>query len=305
MSKFKITILGTTAAVPTAQRAHSSLHISYKDEQESCFLFDCGEGTQRQLITARVSMMKIDNIFITHWHGDHCLGLPGLIDTMGFEGREEPLTIYAPEVKKVKRLLSFCHSAGKFKINLRKVPIKGKKPVKIFKTERFEISSIPVKHGMPAVAYAVIEHDKVSIDTEKIEKLNLPQNDKLYKKLKAKGKVRIKGVLVKLEDVSLKKKGKKIVYSGDTEICDNLISLVENADLLVQDCTYFDTQGTGKPYKHASLPEIMEMSCNKHVKRTVLTHISRKYHDVAWLKNLIKNYPGFDIAEDFMEISVT
>jgi len=304
MSKIKVTMLGTTAAVPTRERGHPAVHVSFNDGQKTCFLFDCGEGTQRQLIKARLSMMKIEKVFITHWHGDHSLGLPGMVDTMGFEGRKTPLEIYAPEARKIKKILNFSHSFGGFKVFSRDVCRKGKKVSEEVSASSFKILSIPVKHSVPAVAYAFQENDKVCIDPEKAAKYGLPEKSRIYRKLKDKGALTVKGRRIKLEDIAVVKKGKKIVYSGDTEICDNLRKLASGADLLIQDCTYFDSPDPGKNYQHAALPEIIEMVSNEHIKKTILTHISRRYKNLEWMKNLIKNYPGFEIAEDFMEIDV-
>ena len=304
MSRIRLTILGTTAGVPTEKRAHAAIHISYNDEEEFCCLFDCGENAQRQLIIAHLSMMKINDIFLTHWHGDHCLGLPGIIDTMGFEGRKTPLTVYAPEAQRVKKALTFSHSMGKFKVVPHGVPTRGWGRRKLLDTERFNIISTPAKHSMPAVSYALIEKDKISIDLRKAISLGLPERSELYAKLKKKGKIRLNKKSITLKDISTVKKGKKIVYSGDTEICRNLRKLVRGADLLVQDCTYFDEQGPDRPYRHASLPEIIEMAEKENVKRVILTHISRKFPDTDQLKTLIADRPDFEVAEDFMKIVI-
>ena len=304
MSKIKVTMLGTTAAVPTAERGHPAVHVSFHDEKKECFLFDCGEGTQRQLIRARLSLRKIKKVFITHWHGDHSLGLPGMVDTMGFEGRKAPLEIYAPEARKIKKILNFSHSFGEFKVVTRNVRAKGKKNSEITKGSSYKVLSSPVKHSVPAVAYAFLENDKICIDPEKAAEYGLPEKGRIYQKLKDKGAVTVRGRRVKLEDIAIIKKGKKIVYSGDTEICDNLRKLARGADLLIQDCTYFDSPDPGKNHQHAALPEVIEMASTEHIKKTILTHISRRYKTLGWLKDLIKNYPGFEVAEDFMEICV-
>ncbi len=304
MSKIKVTMLGTTAAVPTAERGHPAVHISFRDEKEECFLFDCGEGTQRQLISARLSLRKIEKVFITHWHGDHSLGLPGMVDTMGFEGRKTPLEIYAPKARNIKKILKFSHSFGEFKVVSRNVRAKGKKIAEVTKGVSYSVLSSPVKHSAPTVAYAFLENDKICIDPEKAMKYGLPEKGRIYRKLKDTGVVTVRGQRVKFEDIAVIKKGKKIVYSGDTEICENLRKLAHGADLLIQDCTYFDSPDPGKNYQHAALPEIIEMASTEHIKKTILTHISRRYKTLGWLKDLIKNYPGFEVAEDFMEIEV-
>ena len=304
MSKIKVQILGTTAGVPTRDRAHTSIYLSYDDGEEFCYLLDCGEGTQRQLLLAGLHMMKIDDIFITHWHGDHCLGLPGITDTMGFEGRQRPLTVHAPEAGRVKKALIFCHSMSKFKVVARNVPTGRKRVTTLLDKNRFRIVSTPVSHGVPSVAYALVEKDKKSIDPQKAASLGLPEKGELYSELKQRGKVRFDGKLIRFDDVSMVKKGKKVVYSGDTEICDNLKGFVHGADLLIQDCTYFSGTASDRPYQHASLPEVLEMVEAEEVKRVVLTHISRKHQDVVELKELIKGHDEVQIAEDFLTVVV-
>jgi ribonuclease Z len=304
MSKIKVTILGTTAGIPTKERAHTAIHLSYDDGEEFSYLWDCGEGTQRQFLFAGLNIMKIDEVFITHWHGDHSLGLPGIVDTMGFEDRKKPLAIYAPETGRVKKSLSSSHSMGSFKIVPRKVPSCGGKITTLLETDRFRIVSTPVRHSVPTVAYALIEKDKVSLDTEKIAELGLPEQGKFYGQLKEKGEVKIGDRKIRFEDISMRKKGKKVVFSGDTEICDNLRKLVCDADLLVQDCTYFSETVPERPYKHASLPEAIDMIMGEGVKRAVLTHISRKYQDTGELKALVEKYSNIEVAEDFMAVII-
>ncbi|MGB2661915.1 MAG: MBL fold metallo-hydrolase [Candidatus Omnitrophota bacterium] len=305
MSKIKLRILGTTAGVPTKERAHAAIYLSYDDGEEFCYLWDCGEGTQRQFLFGGLNVMKINQMFITHWHGDHCLGLPGMVDTMGFEGRQKPLTVYAPEAGKVRRSLAVSHSMGKFKIIPRGVPSRGSKVTTLLEAERFRIVSTPVKHSVPAVAYALLEKDKLSVDPEKAVKLGLPQQGELYSRLKEKGEVRLEGRKIRLEDISVTKKGKKVVYSGDTEICDNLKKLVSGADLLVQDCTYFsEEKDFERPHEHASLPEVIEMVREEKVKKAVLTHISRKCRDIDQMRKMVEGYDNIEIAEDFLEVTI-
>jgi len=303
MSKIEITILGTTAGIPTKQRAHPSIYLIYRDKDEFCYLFDCGEGTQRQILLANLNPMKLDEIFITHWHGDHYLGLAGLIDTMGFENRQRPLTVYAPEAWRVKRLLNVGYSTKRFMVIPRDVPFRGSEITTILETDRFKIVSTPVEHGVPSVAYGLIEKDKINIDKERAREVGLPAKGLIYRELKEKGRVVFAGKEIRLEDIWVVTKGKKVVYSGDTEICDNLIRLTEGADLLIQDCTYFDDEGF-EGYRHASIKDVIKMLEEVRVKRVILTHISRRYKNPKELKNIIKDYPNLAIAEDFMRITI-
>lgn len=304
MAKVEIIMLGTSAGIPTRQRAHPSIFLTYKAKNEFCYLLDCGEGTQRQILFAGLNPMKLNEIFITHWHGDHYLGLPGLIDTMGFENREKPLTIYAPEAERIKRILNWGYPSKKFEIIPKDIPAKGKKITTLLETENFKIISVPVEHNIPAVAYALVEKDSIKIDKEKAKKIGLPSQGIIYREIKEKGEITFKNKKIKLEEVSFVKKGKRIVYSGDTKICENLAKLAKDADLLIQDCTYFDFSEEFKEYGHASLKDIIDMVKKTKIRKVILTHISRRYKSSTELKKQIKNYPSLTLAEDFMKVVI-
>ncbi len=303
MAKIEVTILGTTAGIPTRERAHPALYLSYKGGNEFCYLFDCGEGTQRQMLLADLNPMKLDEIFITHWHGDHYLGLPGLIDTMGFENRLKPLTIYAPEAERLTNLLNLGYSSTRFKVVPQDVPAQGCQIKNLLETHDFKIVSVPVKHGVAAVAYSLMEKDKLKINKEKAKKAGLPTQGLIYREIKEKGRAVFEGRHIEFEDISLIEKGKKIVYSGDTQICDNLIRLVQEADLLIQDCTYFDSEKK-EDYGHASLEDVVKMVEKAKVKRVILTHISRRYRDLEELRRKVRDYPTLTVAEDFMKVTI-
>ena len=303
MSRITITILGTTAGVPTRERAHTAIHLNYDDGEQFNYLFDCGEGAQRQMMIAGLNIMKLEGVFITHWHGDHCLGLPGMVDTMGFESRERPLDIFAPEAKRIKKALSVTYSMGNFKIIPHDVPLRGEKEFKVLDEERFSIISLPMKHSVPTVAYALVEKNKTQIDLKKATALGLPEKGEIYNEIKTRGMASFEGRKIALEDISSTRKGKRFVFSGDTEVSENLKKLVRDADLLVQDCTYFEDL-KDKPHQHATLPEVLDMVEKENVKKTVLTHISRKYQDPEELERLVSNYPNVGVAKDFKRIEI-
>jgi len=303
MAKIEIIILGTTAGIPTRERAHPAISLIYRDRNEFCYLFDCGEGTQRQMLLANLNPMKLNEIFITHWHGDHYLGLPGLVDTMSFEDRVKSLTIYAPEAERLTNLLNSGYSSKTFEVISKSVPIKGDKITDLLETANFKIVSTPVEHKVPAVAYGLIEKDRIKIDKDKVKQAGLPAQGLIYKEIKEKGKVIFKNREIKLEEISLTRKGRKVVYSGDTKMCDNLIKLAQNADLLIQDCTYFNF-GEFEKYEHTSLEDIIKVVEQIRAKKVILTHISRRYKNPEKLRKQIEDYPSLKIAEDFMKLAI-
>ncbi len=303
MTQIEVTFLGTTAAIPTRDRNHPAIYVRYQSEQEYVCLFDCGEGTQRQIFSSGLNFMRISDIFITHWHADHFAGLLGLVETMNLEGRTKPLTVYAPEAEKfVPMLMDIGYSAKSFRIVARNVEFEGHEIEHLLETNEFFIATIPMKHGIPAVAYALVEKDRINIDKDRAKSLGLPPRGQIYKKLKAEGKALFKGKEIALEDIAVIKKGKKIVYTGDTMSNANTIKISENADLLIHDATFFDEMENKS--KHSTLEDVLEIAAEAKAKQLVLTHVSRRYQDIQELKDKLKSYPNVKIARDFMRIEI-
>ena len=304
MTLVEITFLGTTAAVPTMKRNHASIYLRYQSENEHSFLLDCGEGTQRQMLFAGINFMRISNIFISHWHADHWAGLIGLIETMNLEDRKNHLHIYAPEAGKfVPALLDIGYASKGFDVIAKNVEFEGKDIQTLVDKDEFMIQSIPARHSIPAVAYAFVEKDRINIDSSKTKKLGLPSSSPLYKKLKTEGRINFKGAEILLEDIAKIEKGKKIVYSGDTQATKNIVKIAEEADLLIHDSTYFSEEGF-EGYHHTSFQDVMKIAEEARVKQVILTHISRRYQDMQELKDIIKGYDNVKLAEDFMKTTL-
>jgi ribonuclease Z len=304
MTQIEITFLGTTAGIPTKSRNHASIYLKYRSENEFCYLFDCGEGTQRQLLFAGLNFMRINDIFITHWHADHFAGLFGLVETMNLEGRKKPLRIFGPEAEKfVELFLELGYSSKGFEIIPKNVEFEGVEEQKLMEENEFYVSTIPVKHSIPAVAYAFVEKDRIKIDKAKAKKLGLPEKGPLYKKIKEKGSAIFKGKKIKLDDIALIEKGKRIVYSGDTLPCKNIVKIAKDADLLIHDSTFF-MDIFDKSYKHATFEDVLKVAKEANTKEIILTHISRRYQDLEELKEKIKDQKNVRIAKDFMKVVI-
>jgi len=303
MTSIEVTFLGTTATIPTKTRNHPAIHLRYVGEQEAAVLFDCGEGTQRQIFRAGLNFMRINKIFITHWHADHFAGLLGLLTTMNLEGRKRPLEIYAPEAEKfVFNLLSIGYWNRSFDVIPKNVEFEGNKIELLVDDEEYEITSIPVNHRIPAVGFCLQEKDRIKIDKQKTKKLGLPLKGMIYKKLKEKGTVEYKGKTIKLENVSFIEQGKKVAYSGDTLPCRNMIKLAKNADLLIHDSTYFNADT--RTSRHANVEQVLEIAKQSGAKKTILTHISRRYTDMQDLNDKIKDHKNVTLAKDLMKVVV-
>lgn len=298
----EITFLGTGSGVPLPNRNHSGIYLRYED---SCFLWDCGEGTQKQIFSAKLNFMKIDRIFISHWHADHWAGLIGLIQTMNLEKRERPLEIYGPEAEKfVGDILDMDYWGARFEIKPINVPFEGQEITTLVKGPFFEIQSIPVKHSVPGVAYCFKEKDKINVDIEKAGVFGLRQGP-LIGKLKEKGKIVLGGKEIKLEDVGYVKKGIKVVFSGDTKPSANVVKLAEGADLLIHESTFGQEFEDSFDRAHTRAADAGEIAKKAGAKRLILTHFSRRYQDVRPLLDEAKKiFPNTEAARDFLSVKL-
>ncbi len=263
----EITILGSGSAIPTLERKHPAILLKYEGDY---LLFDCGECTQLGLQKAKISPMKIKRIFITHWHADHFAGLIPLIETLHMLGRKKILEVYAPEAERfVGTILELSYWSFGFKIKPIDVSVEEKE--RIVREKKYEIYSIPVKHSVPAVGYIFREKDHWKIIPSRLQKFNVPKEK--IQKLKEKGKIRIDGKIVRIEEVAKKIEGRKVVYSGDTLPVEELFKEAF-CGMLIHDATFVEpVEGRA----HSSFKEITELAKRYRIKKLVLTHISRRY----------------------------
>ncbi|MEM5766424.1 MAG: ribonuclease Z [Candidatus Aenigmatarchaeota archaeon] len=298
----QITFLGTVSGIPSKDRNHPAIVLEYFGEEKDSLLFDCGEGTQKQLMQSRISFMKIKKIFISHWHADHFSGLIPLIQTMSLEKRKDELKIFGPEAERfVSNILDLGYFGLRFPIEAINVPFEGSEVGLIDEAREYQVFSIPVLHTVPSVAYCFQEKPRWNIDTKKLRELGLRSGSWL-KRLKKIGKVEYKGKEIKIEDVANLKPGLKVVYSGDTKPCSNILEISKNADLLIHDGTFLEEE-EGKA--HADVKQAAKIAKEANVKQLVLTHISRRYTDVKQLEEEARKiFPNTKVAFDFMQVKL-
>jgi len=298
-----VTFLGTVSGIPSLKRNHPAIALEYFTDYRDVLLFDCGEGTQKQLMKSGISFMQINNIFISHWHADHFAGLIPLIQTMNLEKRNNPLTIYGPEAERfVSDIIDLGYFGLRFPVKAVNVPFEGSEIATVEETEDYKITSIPVFHSVPSVAFCFQEKDKWNINEDKLKKFGLKRGPWL-KKLKRTGKVEWKGKKVRIEDVGYVKKGLKVVYSGDTKPCKNVVKISKNADLLIHDGTFLEEDVGSKA--HADVKEAAKLAKKANVKELVLTHISRRYTDLKELEDEAKKvFKSSKVAYDFMKVKI-
>ncbi|WP_347720984.1 ribonuclease Z [Candidatus Nanohalovita haloferacivicina] len=263
--------VGTSSAVPTEERGLPANLINYNGER---ILFDCGEGTQRRLMMDKLGLMKISKIFISHWHADHFSGLLGLIQTMELEGREKPLYIYGPPRTEefTDRILDTGYFRRSYDIFVEDL-VEGDEIV----GEGYEVRPFEVEHGINAFGFVFEEEDQKKVNKDKMKELGLEQSPKIGE-LKQGETVEFDGQKIRPEDIIEDMPGRKIVYSGDTAKCDNMIKNAENADLLIHEATC-SHEMIDERDGHTSAKQAAEIADESNVEKLALTHLSRRYRN--------------------------
>lgn len=297
MEKIEIVFLGTGNAVPTKKRNHTSILLKYKNEN---ILVDCGEGTQRQFKIAEISPSKISKILITHKHGDHILGIPGLLQTLAMSEYQKTLEIYGP--RGTKRIVHLIEELVNPQIKMSVKEVSGK----FIDHEEFTIECAPMAHGTPSNAYSFIIKDKRRLNKQKIKKLNLP-NSPLLRKL-AEGKdITLEGKKIKSSDVSYIEKGRKITFVLDTGLNEKAVKLAKNSDLLIIESTFSsEEEEQAKEYKHLTAKQAATIAKKAKVKSLILTHISQRYeYNTKKIKEEAEEiFPNVKIAKDLDKVII-
>jgi len=275
----RVTFLGTGGSLPTPHRNPSAILVNREGE---LMLFDCGEGTQQQMMRAKTGMMKLSSIFITHLHADHILGIPGLVQTMSFQGRTDPLFIYAPERSEdqIEQLTRIGHT----------------RPI-----------AIRTEHNMPSIGYALSEHQRTGrFNRERAIELGVPPGH-LFSILQRGESVVVDGTTVQPEDVlGSPRPGRRIVYTGDTRPTAEVLEASRGADLLIHDSSLaHDLIGWARETMHSTAREAALLAKEAGVRELVLTHISSRYADASpILKDAEEVFDHVQVARDFLEIEI-
>ncbi len=284
---------------PTKDRNHSAIFLRRFKEY---MLFDCGEGTQRQLKIEGISSQKISKVFISHWHGDHVLGLPGLIQTMAAQKYDKTLQIYGPDdpKHKINTLLKTFPFEAELDFEAHEV-----KEGKVVENEDFTIKALPLKHSAPCVGYRFEEKDKLRIVKKKLKELGIEEGPHLNKLLRDK-EITYKGKRIKAEDICKIKQGKVIGYIADTGLCDNAYKVAQNCDILICESTYSEEhKEKAEEYLHLTAKQAAEIAMASNVKTLILTHFSQRYLNTKdMLKEAREIFPNTKAAYDFMKVKV-
>jgi ribonuclease Z len=305
----QITFLGTSSGVPTRARNVSSIALRLPQRAE-IWLFDCGEGTQHQILRSDLKVSQITRIFITHMHGDHIYGLMGLLASCGLAGNPSRIDIYGPP--KLEEYLKAC---GRYSQTHFSYPVKVHtvKPGLLYEDEEFSVSCAPLTHRVPAFGYRITEKDKPGrFDVERAAALGIPPGP-IYGKLKRGEAITLSdGRIINGADLCGEIQiGRKFVYCTDTIFCDSAVELAQDADVLVHEAT-FSHQDAELAYQrlHSTSTMAAQVALAAQVRQLIMTHFSPRYApgNTIVLDDLLSEakaiFPKTIMAHDFFTYEI-
>jgi len=295
----RLIFLGTSAAVPTLKRSLPATILQSSMEQ---WIFDCGENTQRQMMTAKISFHKKTKIFLSHLHGDHILGLPGLLQTMALMDRKNPLQVYGPIG--LREFLVCCQQILNFELTYKVEIYEIVKPGVIVEEEGYIVEASKANHTVESYSYVFEEKPHPGeFFPEKALAFGLPEGELWSKLQKGENITLPDGRLVKSEEVmGPNRPGRKIVFTGDTMPFEAFADFAKGADVIIHDCTLDDALATkAKVNGHSTPSQAANQAKAANAKLLVLTHISARYpYSELLLEQAKKVFENTKIAEDFL-----
>ncbi len=299
--------LGTGAGVPAKLRNVTSIALKLLEERGAIWLFDAGEATQHQILHTSIKPRRIEKIFVTHLHGDHIYGLPGLLASRSFQGGESEVTVYGP--KGIKEYISISLSISQTYLKYPLSIVEMDEGI-IFEDEQFSVETRLLEHGIPSYGYRIVEKDRPgTLLADKLVEAGV-QPGPIFRKIKEGETVTLDDgrVIVPADYLGPAQKGRIVTILGDTRYCENAILLAEDADLLIHEATF--SKGEEKlahDYFHSTTHQAAEVARRSGSKQLCLTHISSRYDRQA-SRELVAEaqeiFENSDIAEDFKEINI-
>lgn len=299
MQDLRIVFLGTSAGTPTRERNVASVAMVLDSR---VLLFDCGEGTQQQLLRAPVRSGAIDAIFISHLHGDHLFGLPGLLATLGLHGRTAPLTVYGPPGLQAY-LAAVPYGGRAFAVT-----VVESGAGEVHRGAGYHVTAAFMDHTAPCLGYALIEDERRgALDAARARELGVPPG-RLYGALHRGDDVTLDDGTVVLSStvVGPSRPGRRVVYCTDTRPCAAAAELARDADVLIHESTYTDDLAAEASERgHSTAGEAARIAATANVQRLILTHISPRYRDAdPLLDDARAVFPATEAAHDFFEVVV-
>jgi ribonuclease Z len=295
-----IVFLGTSASAPTAGRAPTAVLVRRGGDR---LLFDCAEGTQRQLMRSSLGLPDLDEIYLTHYHADHTLGLPGLLKTFSLRGRDVPLTVYGPPG--LRELFTDLRRVfGKVTYPLETVEVR---PGDALERDGYRILVFPVHHGVSAVGYAVDEPDRPGeFDAAAADVLGIPFGPERGELQRGESVTLADGMVVTPDTVlGSARKGRRVVITGDTAPVETVRVLAEGADVLVHEATFSEEErDRAEETLHSTARQAAEVAAGAGVRLLALTHFSPRYFGPELLEEARAVFPSTVAPRDFDVIEV-
>ncbi|UOE92285.1 ribonuclease Z [Alkalihalobacillus sp. LMS39] len=297
----EIHFFGTGAGIPSKERNVSGLALRFLQQNGKVWLFDCGEATQHQLLYSRLSLSKVEKIFISHLHGDHIYGLPGLLGSRSFQGATSPLKVFGPKGIKVfiETTLAVSKTYLKYPLYIDEIE-KGI----LWDDKEGKMEVFSLEHAIESFGFRFSEKAKRGkLQIDKLMEKGI-QPGPIYEQLK-------QGQTITLENgekidgtqfVGPSQRGRVIAVAGDTKICDSSYQLASDADLLIHEATFRSgEEETAAQFGHSTVKQATELALDCNVKQLLLTHISSRYHNET--KEIEQEaqaiFPSCFVANDF------
>lgn len=286
--------------MPTRYRNHNGYFLRWDDEG---FLFDPGEGTQRQMLLAGVSASRLTRLCLTHFHGDHCLGVPGVVQRLSLDQVAHPVTAHYP--KSGQQYFSRLRHACAFHevADLREEPVDSDGLIAAGEFGRLEARRLD--HTIDSIGYRLVEPDGRRFDAQRLAEFGVA--GPAVRQLQADGVLRVGERLVRLSDVSAPRRGQRFAFVMDTRLCDAVFELADGADMLVIEATFLNADAElAASYGHLTARQAAQVAAQCGVRRLVLTHFSQRYPELTPFRDEAAEVFDGDlvIAEDLARIAV-
>jgi ribonuclease Z len=295
-----LVFLGTAGSMPTAQRAPAALLVRRGGER---LLFDCAEGTQRQLLRSSVGLVELEEIFVTHFHADHILGLPGLFKTFSLRGRERLLEVYGPRGL-VDLLGSLKRVVGKLSYEVRVIELE---PGDVLERDGYRLATFGVSHGVPALGWSLIEATRPGrFDVEAADALGVPSGPARGALQQGESVTSLDGRTVIPDQVlGPPRPGRKIVITGDTAPSETIVEAAWGADVFVTEATFAEEERErAQETMHQTAGQAAGIAQRANVGLLALTHLSNRYFGPEIAREAREIFPDAVVPKDFDVVEV-
>jgi ribonuclease Z len=303
VSSRELIALGTSSQAPTRERSHNAYMLRWDGE---CFLFDPGEGAQRQLIWANIAACSIYHICITHFHGDHCLGLAGIVQRLSQDRCNHCIHIYYPESGQIyiERLCGAAIFQSQVELKLHPAAQETGKILELHHAPGYTLKALPLDHSVPTIGYRLEETDRLRFLPEKLDQMGI--HGPMVGELQRKGMIHISGIPVRLEEVTAPRRGNMFAFVMDTRPCAEAVALGKHADLLVMEATYTsEHRDLANAYAHSTAADAATTALAAGAHCLALGHFSQRYpNSDQHLLEAKEIFPNVIVLNDLDRVSI-